>query len=311
MVDGWFSPRSPYNSFPLPLHTAMKQFYRLLGRLPLPLLYGMSRLLAFVLYRIIRYRRPVVADNLAHAFPALDEATRQRLERRFYSHMGDFLMETLAGHTMTLANFCSRVTLENPEVLLPFKERQQSLLLLTGHQGNWEWLSHVIGEHMGCPVDAVYKALHNRHFDAVNYETRARAGKPIPFSEAGREILRRRREYRCFAMVADQSPFKRDKRYWHEFLGRPASFYLGPQRIAEVMQYPVVFVRMTKLKRGYYSAHFEVLAEPPYQKDGTAILDRYIDAVERAIRAQPETWMWSNRKWKHQPPADWRQHPLT
>lgn len=290
---------------------AMKLFYRLLSRVPLPLLYGVSALFAFVLYRIVRYRRSVVADNLRHAFPEYSSRELARIERGTYRHLGDLAMETLAGHGMTLADFCRRTTFENPEVLLPFKEKQQSLLLLTGHQGNWEWLSHVIGHYMGCPVDAVYKALHNRHFDAVNYETRARAGNPIPFAEAGREILRRRREYRCFAMVADQSPFKRDKRYWHEFLGRPASFYLGPQRIAEVMQYPVVFVGMTKVRRGHYSIRFEILAEPPHEKGGTAILDRYIAAVERAIRAQPETWMWSNRKWKHQPPPDWRQNPVT
>jgi Kdo2-lipid IVA lauroyltransferase/acyltransferase len=289
----------------------MKFIYKLLGRLPLPLLYGVSTLIAFVLYRIARYRRQVIADNLQHAFPTLGNNEKHALERRIYAHLSDLAVETLAGQGMSRAEFCRRATLENPEILQPFKERQQSLLLLTSHQGNWEWLSHVIGEYMGCPVDAVYKALHNPHFDAVNYETRARAGVPIPFSEAGREILRRRREYRCFAMVADQSPFKRDKRYWHEFLGRPASFYLGPQRIAEVMQYPVIFVAMTKQRRGYYSVRFEILAEPPYAKGSTAILDRYIDAVERAIRAQPETWMWSNRKWKHRPPADWQQNPIT
>lgn len=289
----------------------MTLFYRLLSRIPLPLLYGLSMLFAFALYRIVRYRRAVVADNLAHAFPELSATDRLAIERKIYRHLGDLAMETIAGHSMTRAEFCRRASLENPEVLLPFKEKQQSLLLLTGHQGNWEWLSHVIGEYMGCPVDAVYKVMHNRHFDTVNNETRARAGVPIPFSEAGREILRRRHEYRCFAMVADQSPFKRDKRYWREFLGRPASFYLGPQRIAEVMQYPVVFVGMTKVRRGHYSVRFEVLAQPPYEKGGTGILDNYIDAVERAIRAQPETWMWSNRKWKHQPPADWRQNPVT
>ncbi|MFT3930485.1 MAG: lysophospholipid acyltransferase family protein [Spongiibacteraceae bacterium] len=289
----------------------MKQFYRLLSWVPLPLLYGVATLLAFALYRIVRYRRTVVADNLAHAFPELDTAQRLKIERGIYRHLGDLAMETLAGHGMSLDDFCRRVTFENPEVLTRFKEQQQSLLLLTGHHCNWEWLSHVIGHLMGCPVDAVYKAMHNRHFDSVNYETRARAGNPILFAEAGREILRRRREYRCFAMVADQSPFKRDKRYWHQFLGRPASFYLGPQRIAEVMQYPVVYVGMTKLRRGHYSVRFEILAEPPYEKGGTTILERYIAAVERSIRAQPETWMWSNRKWKHKPPADWQENPVT
>jgi len=289
----------------------MKLLYRLLGRLPLPLLYSVSALIALALYHVMRYRRAVVADNLAQAFPELGAAERRAIERATYRHLGDLSVETIAGYGLSTAELKRRITFENPETLLPFKQQQQSLLLLTCHQANWEWLSPVISDFMGCPVDAVYKTLHNGHFDKFIFEIRARSGTPIAFADAGREILRRRREYRGFAMVADQSPFKRDKRYWHSFFGRPASFYLGPQRIAEVMQYPVVFVAMTKQRRGHYTARFEILAQPPYEKGSTAILDRYIDAVERAIRAQPETWMWSNRKWKHQPPADWRENPLT
>jgi KDO2-lipid IV(A) lauroyltransferase len=288
----------------------MKFIYRLLGRLPLPLLYGVSTLMAFVLYRIVRYRRHVVADNLQQAFPALKAGEQQCIERGVYRHLCDLGMEIIASRRMPRAEFQRRVTLENPEVLLPYKEKQQSILFLTSHQGNWEWLLHVVSDYMGCPIDVVYKTLHDSSFDAFVFDARARSGKPIAFKDAGREILRRRREFRGFAMLADQAPFKRDKRYWHTFFSRPASFYLGPQKIAEATQYPIVFVSMTKLRRGHYSARFEVLAEPPHSKGDFAILDRYIDAVEHAIRAQPETWMWSNRKWKHRPPADWQQNPV-
>jgi len=286
----------------------MKLIYRLLSRLPLPLLYGISTLVAFVLYRIVRYRRRVVADNLLHAFPALGADELRKIERKVYRHLCDLGIEMIASRHMPRLAFQRRVTLENPEILLPYKNREQSILFLTCHQGNWEWLLHVVSDYLGCPIDVVYKTLHDRHFDAFVFDARARSGKPIAFKDAGREILRRRREFRGFAMLADQAPFKRDKRYWRTFFGRPGSFYLGPQKIAEATQYPVVFVAMTKLRRGYYSARFEVLAEPPHSKGDFAILDRYIDAVENAIRAQPETWMWSNRKWKHRPPADWQQN---
>lgn len=289
----------------------MKLIYRLLGRLPLPLLYGVSTLMAVVLYRVVRYRRRVVTDNLAHAFPALGTAERQGIERNVYRHLCDLGVEMIASRRMSRAAFQRHVTLENPELLLPYKNREQSILFLTCHQGNWEWLLHVVSDYLGCPIDVVYKTLHDRHFDAFVFDARARSGKPIAFKDAGREILRRRREFRGFAMLADQAPFKRDKRYWRSFFGRPGSFYLGPQKIAEATQYPVVFVAMTKLRRGHYSARFEVLAEPPHAKGGFAILDRYVDAVERAVRAQPETWMWSNRKWKHRPPADWEQSLVT
>lgn len=289
----------------------MKQLYQWLSRLPLPLLYGLSSLFAFVLYRVVRYRRAVVADNLRHAFPESSPQELARIERGVYRHLADLGMEMIASRHMPRESFPKHVRLENPEMLLPYKEQKQPVLFLTCHQGNWEWLLPVVSDYMGCPIDVVYKTLHDSGFDSHIYDARARSGKPIAFQDAGREIIRRRREFRGFAMLADQAPFKRDKRYWRNFLNRPGSFYLGPQKIAELTQYPVVFVTMTKHRRGRYSARFDIIAAPPHAKGGFAVLDQYIDAVERAIRAQPETWMWSNRKWKHQPPTDWLQNPVT
>jgi KDO2-lipid IV(A) lauroyltransferase len=256
-----------------------------------------------LVYHVVRYRRQTVADNLAAAFPERSARELRVLEKRFYRHLCDLAVEILALRTMPLAEIQHRVTLENPDILQPFHDQQQSLLLLTCHQGNWEWLLHVVSAYIGCPIDAVYKTLHERAMDEFMFECRARSGKPIVFKDAGREVLRRRREWRGFAMLADQAPFKRDKqRHWHPFFGRPGSFYLGPQKIAEAAQYPVIFVSMTQTKRGHYNAHFEVLAQPPYERGGSAILDNYIVALEKAIRRQPELWLWSNRKWKHKPP---------
>jgi len=197
-----------------------------------------------------------------------------------------------------------RVTLENPELLQPFFERKQSLLLLSIHQGNWEWLLRRVGDFLPCPMDGIYKPLHNAAMDQFIREVRGASINPIPFQKAGREMLRRRREFRAFAMLADQAPFKRDPRHWQTFLNRVASFYLGPQKLAEATQCPAIYVAMQKTARGQYSVRFEILAEPPFPDGEFEILDRYIAATERAIRHQPETWLWSNRKWKHEPPAE-------
>ena len=286
----------------------MKLLYRLLGRLPLPLLYGISTLLALILHRVVRYRHRVIADNLAHAFPELSAGERSAIERGVYRHLADLGIEIVAAAQLPRSEFQRRVILENPEVLEPYKARQQSMLFLTSHLGNWEWLLHVVSDCIGGPIDAVYKTLHNSDFDALMIAVRSRSGTPIEFKHAGRDILRRRRMFRGFAMLADQAPFKRDKRYWHPFFGRPASFYFGPQIIAEATQFPVIYVDMTKPQRGHYRARFEILAEPPYSKGNFAILDLYIAALERSIRAQPEIWLWSNRKWKHRPPADSAQN---
>jgi KDO2-lipid IV(A) lauroyltransferase len=40
------------------------------------------------------------------------------------------------------------------------------------------------------------------------------------------------------------------------------------------------------------------VASPPYEKDNHAIIDRYVALAEMAIRSEPESWLWSNRRWK-------------
>lgn len=279
-------------------------FYRAFARLPLPLLYGIAGLLYALLYHVVRYRRRTVADNLRHAFPELSAGARLALQRRFYRHIADLLVEVFAARAMSRADFARHVTVVNAEVLQPFIEQQQSILLLGLHQGNWEWMLPRLADVFPCPVAGIYKPLHDDAMDRFIQETRARSIDPVPFQNAGKEMLRRRREFRVFSMLADQAPFKRDARYWHPFFNREASFYLGPQKLAEATQYPVVFVSMFKRERGFYDVQFEVLAQPPHAREGFAVLDAYIAAAEKAIRRQPETWLWSNRKWKHRRPAD-------
>ena len=57
---------------------------------------------------------------------------------------------------------------------------------------------------------------------------------------------------------------------------------------------------MTRVKRGYYQVKFEVLAQPPYerQKEEFTITQRYVDMLEQQIREYPESWLWSHRRWR-------------
>lgn len=281
----------------------MPLLLRGLSRLPLPLLYLLASLARPLVQHLVRYRRATVRDNFARAFPELMASERRRLEREFYDHLCNLAAEVIAAPRLPLAELARRVRFDNPELLHPYIEQRQSLLLLTCHQGNWEWLLYAVSQLLPCPIDAVYKPLHSRAMDEFMQATRSRLGRPIPFQDAGREILRRRRDYRAFAMVADQAPFKKDKRFWTTFFGQPASFYLGPQKIAELTQCPAIFVGMRRDGRGHYRVRFTELGAPPYPKGEFDLLERYVAAIEDAVRSDPPSWLWSNRKWKHRQPA--------
>ncbi len=282
---------------------------KLLSLLPLPLLYGIANLLFVPLYRISGYRRKTVQKNLARAFPELSSDERAQIERDFYRFLCDNFAEIVHAYRISPKALDRRVELVNIEELNRHFESDQSVLLLLLHQGNWEWALQSLSIHSAVPFAGVYKPLHSKVMDQFILETRSRyGGTAVPFKNTMKDLLRNRRKQRCLAMAADQAPISREKRYWTNFLGGPAPFYYGPQVIAQATNTPVVFMQVHRVKRGYYRVSFETLATPPYEKDSVELLNTYIDRSERAIRAQPETWLWSNRKWKT--PKSWEREEV-
>jgi KDO2-lipid IV(A) lauroyltransferase len=275
------------------------------SRLPLSVLYGVSRFIYVFLYYVIRYRRDVVQENIFHAFPELKQNQRKDLEKRFYQHLSRVLVETAKSASIPADELRKRMTFTNMQVLREPLDNHQPVLLLTSHQGNWEWLLQAVSLELPCPLEAIYKPLHNTEVDKWMKAIRTRfGGRLIPFREAGRQLLKNRGQLRVFALANDQVPSKKDLQYWHPFMGRDAAFFFSPQKLAEATQYTAIYARLLNdTKMGHYTVEFIKLGNAPYEKNGTELIDKYIQVLEESIRLQPESWLWSNRKWKRSKPG--------
>ncbi|MCR8924045.1 lysophospholipid acyltransferase family protein [Dasania sp. GY-MA-18] len=283
----------------------MKLLIALLAKLPLASLYKLSNGLYWLAYYLVRYRRDIVRSNLSQAFPDKSLAEIIRIEKDYYRFICDNFMEAIASQNISAEELASRFEFTNLELIQPYLDNKQSLQLLSIHQGGWEWLVQLLPYKLKAPVDAIYKPLHDDFFDAIFLANRSKLGTQlIPSSKAMKHILRKRKEFHLITMTADQAPIRKDKKYWQMFFNRPAPFYLGSQKIAELTQNPVVYFAVHRVKRGYYKVTFEIIAQPPYAKNSYQVLDNYIAAMQRAITAQPETWLWSNRKWRRSPSGD-------
>ncbi len=281
--------------------------YRLIAWLPFPLLYLLARLGYVVIYHLARYRRQVVRENLARGLPEKSGAQRRQIEKAFYLRLCETALEILKARRMCKEDFLRRMHIRNPEVLEAASAGfTESVIVLTIHQGNWEWMLHGTTARLEIPIDPVFKPLHNPVVNELVHEIRSQFGsRPLAMAEAPRDILRRRREFRIFVMVADQSPTTHERGYWSRFMHQEARFYLGAETIAKATGFPVVFAQCHRIRSGYYEMTFKPLAEPPYDRDSHEISDRYISLAEEAIRAEPESWLWSNRRWKRKrPPED-------
>ncbi len=281
-------------------------FYRLISWLPFPVLYALAWLGYLVLYYVSGYRKAVVRKNLKQAFPNKTESEITVLAKKFYRHLAQVALEIIKARRMTAEDFRERVTLRNPELLTEYSNNYtDSVIVLTIHQGNWEWMLHGATTALDIPIDPVYKPLHNKVVDELVYDIRSQFGsRPLAMDESIKDILKRRREFRIFVMVADQAPVRSERSYWTEFLNGEAAFYLGAEIIAKMTKFPVLFAQCHRQRPGYYEIEFHEVARPPYDKESHAISDRYISLIERAIHDEPYSWLWSNRRWKRDRQAE-------
>ena len=280
--------------------------YRTLALLPLPIKYGLSSLAALLLGTVFRYRARIVANNLHNAFPEQNIEWRKAVAQRFYRQFTDVTMEILHSSRMSLDDFAKRVTVSGIDELNRLSEnRTRSVIVLTIHQGTWERMMHAANADTGRAIDPVYRRLHSAGADRFAYEARSQfGGQPILMEKVARNVLKHRRRCRALVLVADQSPGQRDNVYWTQWLNQPTAFFTGPATIAQLTQFPVMFARCRRESRGHYHLQLMPITEAPGQATPEEIIEAYACVAEESIREEPESFLWSNRRWKHQPPDD-------
>ena len=279
----------------------MRFLLKSLTRIPLPLMYGFAWLVYFVAFRLLRWRRDRAELDLRNAFPEKSDAERARILRQAYRNLADTVVEACWGFGASADALTRRVTFENPELVEQCIATNQSVVLLTAHYGNWEWLSLAAGVRFGITIDVVYQRQRVEAIDSFLREARARFGSRfVPREEFIFDLMSRAGEPRAYALIADQTPkHKNDPRHWTRFLGQDTAFFRGAGKIAQFLDARVLYVTMRRVRRGRYSVRLSVLADPPYEADANEmIVERYARGLEHDIRESPADWLWLQNKWK-------------
>ena len=272
---------------------------RLVSALPLSFLYAVTGVLAWLACHVFPYRQHVIRENLAKAFPHLDEAGLRNLMRRYYRCFAQVLAEVVKAAALPPAEIRRRVRHLNPEVLHEPLASGTPVLLVAAHQCNWEWMLLSLCLELGYPVDAAYKPLVDRWAEREMLKIRSRFGaRLVPAKELLADIIRRRGIVRVIAMVADQEPTTSEHRYWAQFLNRDTAFYAGPEEIARATRFPVFFVAMRRARRGYYELEYQPLAAAGESLPPGELMSRYVQLVQQQIHASPPDWPWSHKRWK-------------
>ena len=269
---------------------------------PFWLLYLKSDFYYFLTYHVLRYRRKVVRQNLLRSFPEKDFRAIKTIEKHYYRNLCDLVMEAPKMLCMKPEGYKYRLQYTNPELITRLHKQHKNVFYAIPHSGNWEWFGKTMPDLSEHNCLAVYKKVKSPVFERLMLFMRTK-DCDLEMIESGfalKRLAQLRDSQNAVLMVADQTPRGVDSDYWTEFLHQDTCWFTGLERIAKMLDYAVIFVSMKRQGRGRYEVTFELITDNPKETEKGFIMERYVRCVERFIEEQPDNWLWSHRRWKHQ-----------
>ena len=247
----------------------LRGLFGLLARLPWVFVHGLCHIFAFLLGRIVGYRRAVIRANLSRSFPEKSLKELRQIERDFYLQFAYNFIST----PKLLHQSPERITSEHfimPD-LTPLEEAAKSydcVLVALGHYGNWELFStgQLQLATIGYSMDQVYRPLKNKALDRL---------------------------------FAEQRPGIGHATYFTDFLHQPTAVLDGIERLGRKYHLPIFYFDIERRSPIQFVGRYLPLYDP---KEGDlpnyTITERYARLMEANIQRDPAAWLWSHKRWK-------------
>lgn len=275
------------------------------ARLPLPSAHVCADALAFLAYRVARYRRRIVAANIAACFPDMTPRGRLATERRFYRNLADYFFQTLALTALSDRAIMRRITFEGTEALSAAMRGGRDVVFYTSHFGNWEyitsmplWMPRDVED--GIIFSHVNRPLKNVWFNRFFHRLRSRYNVSVPMRDVLRAIVGWRREGRRFIMgfLSDQKPGRRTRAVEVPFLGRPTPFIAGTEDIARRLRCAAYYTDVRRTGRDTFAVTIRHMTDDASLLPDGELTRMYAAMLTETIRRDPASYLWSHNRWR-------------
>ena len=255
-----------------------------------------------MMYHVVRYRRKIVAKNIALSFPDKTEKERRRIAKAFYRQFCYTIVESIYGFGMPEDEMRQRVVFENMDEVNRLVKEAGGAIFMLAHMGNWEWLASVQGWlQEGVTEMNVYRPLKNKSMDKLMLAVRSKRGGVCV---AKQRILREMVQYRAekkpvtVGLISDQKPRPEVTRTWTTFLNQETGFLDGAEVLGKKFGYPVFYLYITREERGHYRVQMKTIAADPKNTAEGEITEKYARILEQNIQEQPHLWLWTHNRFK-------------
>ena len=271
----------------------------LISKLPFFVLYAISDFFYLIAYKGLKYRVKVVQENLKKSFPDKSSQEILVIEKEFYSHLCDVLVETVKLATISIKELKKRVIIENIDEINKNCIPDKQMIVMLGHQGNWEWAFPAWYSRVDMELNAVYHPLSDKAVDKLVSRIRTRFGPGVvPMSQTIRKMVQSANTSSAMALISDQTPSNKNNT-WLDFLNQETLVFDGPEKMSRKFNTQVYYCGIKKVKRGYYKiVPYLLTNDGSLLKEGE-LTSLFFSHLEADIKQQPAYWLWSHRRWKH------------
>ncbi len=272
-----------------------------ISMLPFRLLYLFSDFVYLIVYYLIGYRKKTVRENLALALPHLSTEERLAIEKKSFRHLCDMFLEMIKTMTISNKEISKRFVFTNMEVYKNLEAQEKSIAMMLAHYASYEWVISM-NAYVNFSAFAIYKKIANPYFDKLVRNIRSRFKANLITTKETIPVIinnNRNKELSIYGFASDQSPRISSAYHWQKFMGVEVPVHTGAEMLSKKYDMNVIFLKVQKVKRGYYQARFEVLSDNAKEVPNYEITDQFLKLVEQQILEAPEYYLWTHKRWKH------------
>lgn len=254
----------------------------------------------------LRIRLPVVRENLAAAFHGekTPEAEESVVRSTYRQWALTFVEWARTWRRKGLDGAIDRVEIEGDRPLLDALKQGRGVIAVTAHFGHFELMPLTWARAHG-PINLIVRPLDNRLLDQSLNRLRGRYGcRVLTRQGIVRNAIRHLRAGEMLGVLIDQNMIHREG-VFVDFFGKPActtplSAALALRTGAAV--FPGFIIRQAPFRhRLVFGREIPTIRTGDLQADLEANTARHTQAVEDAIRAHPDHWLWIHRRWRTRP----------
>lgn len=277
----------------------------LVGHLPLVVAQGLGRVIGLILWHAGGRNRQVTDISLALAFPEMEPGKRRSLARQSLIETGKTLADVPIIWERPVDDCLSMIReIQGEDLLDAALARQQGLVLVAPHLGNWELVGLYFSTRFS--MAALYSPPKMKELETYMSQVRGRGGSELVRADR-RGVLRLfsiLREGGVVGILPDQNPDASGGAF-APFFGVNVLTMKLVSRLVQKTQARALVTYAERLPAGRgFRLVIDEVDERLYDPDTDVSVAGLNATVEKVVRRVPAQYQWEYKRFRKRPPGE-------